>query len=414
MDNPNIKYLDSTTDEEDSTFSNVIIILVVIAALWFVFGPSREKFSDNTSGMEMPISNDFKSVTSPDGMMAGSKSNSMAEITNSPSQYDRNQDLASNDTTTTADMTPDVRSLTAMNQISKADAKGMSCNMLGINPNKLSNYKKKFYSMYKHQIECPKNCGLGPVGTRDCYFDRLGMKKCGLDGDDAECGGIFTSKYNNPDVFALGYLALDKNNERPCVTCTAKPSYNNLNRADIAEDVSVFDNTPLKEGFDMIEGFSKAGSGKKGDSGSKKGDSGSKKGDSGSKKGKQHFGMVENFDMDAYDNLPEETKEADAQRMDKKNISDANVSNYVDFENNVYLNSIGETPVDKMAEIRTSECKSGTCGLQSYGKSIANVYDKLLDTPAYTNRASCDPNAITGVLEDASYASGYADYNWSN
>jgi hypothetical protein len=379
MDNPNIKYLDSTTEQEDSTFSNIIIILVVIAALWFVFGPSREKFSDNTSGMEMPLSNDFKSVTSPDGMMAGSKSNSMAEITNSPSQYDRNQDLASNDTTTTADMTPDVRSLTAMNEISKADAKGMSCNMLGINPNKLSNYKKKFYSMYKHQIECPKNCGLGPVGTRDCYFDRLGMKKCGLDGDDAECGGVFTSKYNNPDVFALGYLALDKNNERPCVTCTSKSSYNNLNRADIAENVTVFDNTPLKEGFNMVEGFGPSKS-----------------------------------EIDMYDNLPEETKAADAQRMDKKNISDANVSNFVDFENNVYLNSIGETPVDKMAEIRTSECKSGTCGLQSYGKSIANVYDKLLDTPAYTNRASCDPNAITGVLEDASYASGYANYNWSN
>ena len=109
-----------------------------------------------------------------------------------------------------------------------------------------------------------------------------------------------------------------------------------------------------------------------------------------------------------YDDLPASTQEADAKRLFQQNVSNANVSNYVDFENNVMLNSTGgETQVDKLAEIRT--CVSGTCGLSSYGKSIANVYDKLLDTPAYTNRASCDPNAITGVLEDASMSSGYAN-----
>ena len=72
------------------------------------------------------------------------------------------------------------------------------------------------------------------------------------------------------------------------------------------------------------------------------------------------------------------------------------------------LNSTGgETQVDKIAEIRT--CISGTCDLGSYGKSIGSVYDKLLETPAYTNRASCNPNSITGVLEDASASSGYAN-----
>ncbi len=386
MDIQNMKYLDSTQEEKDSTFSNIIIILVVIGALWIIFGQRKEKFEDNQNGMEMPLMSKNNSVVSPDGMMRQvSNSDLMAEISDATSQYDRNASVLSKaqrkaESQIPADMTPDVRSLKAMNAISQADSKGMSCNMLGINPNKLSKYKKKFYSMYKHQVECPKNCGLGPVGTRDCYFDRLGMKKCGMDEDDASCGGIFTTKYNNPDVFALGYLALDNNNERPCVTCTTKPSYNNLNRADIAEDVSVFDNTPLKEGFDMIEGFNNTSKNLK----------------------------------ESYDNLPESTKKADSKRLDQKNYTNANVSNFVDFENNVYLNSIGETPVDKMAEIRTSQCASGTCGLQSYGKSIANVYDKLLDTPAYTNRASCDPNAITGLLEDASYASGYANYNWSN
>jgi hypothetical protein len=72
------------------------------------------------------------------------------------------------------------------------------------------------------------------------------------------------------------------------------------------------------------------------------------------------------------------------------------------------LNSTsGETQVDKLAEIRT--CVSGTCGLSSYGQNIASVYNKLLETPAYTNRASCDPNAITGILEDATMSSGYAN-----
>lgn len=377
----NMTYLDSTTEESDSTLSNIIIILVVIGALWLVFGNTKEKFSDNQNGMKMPLMPESNNVLSPDGMMGSNANrNLMAEITDASPQYTRNPSVLTPaqqrvESETPADMTPDERSLVAMNAISQADSKGMSCNMLGINPKKLSKYKKKFYSMYKHQIECPKNCGLGPVGTRDCYFDRLGMKKCGIDEDDQACGGIFTSKYNNPDVFALGYLALDNNNSRPCATCTFKPSDNNLNRADIAEDVTVFDNTPLKEGFNMIEGFNK---------------------------------------VESYDNLPESTRQEDEKRMFQKKYTNANVSNFVDFENNVYQNSIGETSVDKLAEIRSGSCASGTCGLQSYGKSIANVFDKLLDTPAYTNRASCDPNAITGILEDASSASGFANYNWSN
>jgi hypothetical protein len=388
MDNQNTKYLDSHVEEDDSIFSNIIIILIVIGALWLIFGFGKEKFTSNQSGMEMPLISNPKSVVSPDGMMGvNSNKDLMAELTNASPQYTRNPSVLSKaqqriESDNPADMTPDVRSLVEMNAISQADSKGMSCNLLGINPKKLSKYKKKFYSMYKHQIECPKNCGLGPVGTRDCYFDRLGMKKCGMDGDDKSCGGIFTTQYNNPDVFALGYLALDNNNSRPCATCTFKSSGNNLNRSDIAEDVSVFDNTPLKEGFDMIEGFKVYDN--------------------------------KNAQMESYDNLPESTKVADEKRMFQKNYTNANVSNFVDFENNVYQNSIGETQVDKLAEIRSGACASGTCGLQSYGKSIANVYDKLLDTPAYTNRASCDPNAITGLLEDASSASGYANYNWSN
>ena len=59
-----------------------------------------------------------------------------------------------------------------------------------------------------------------------------------------------------------------------------------------------------------------------------------------------------------------------------------------------------------MAEIRT--CQTGTCGLKSYGTSIANVYDKLLNTPFYTNKKSCNPDAITGILDDAAFSDDYA------
>ncbi len=398
--------LQNTKSNEDSTITNIILIVIVVGALWYLFGPSRESFQDEKQN----------SSVSPDGMMGRyNPGNIMATLTNASDQYDSNASVSSNslENTNPANMTPDERSLVAMNEISKADSKGMSCNLLGINPEKLSSYKKKFYSLYKHQIECPKNCGLGPVGTRDCYMDRLGMKKCGMNDDDEACGGVFTTQYNNPDVFALGYLALDNNNSKPCATCTFQPSGNNLNRSDIAEDVSVFDSSPLK-GYGgstssnvlggILEGFGPTDrSGKSGKKPNQQTKTKSKPGKKSVNK-KEKFGMI----MENYADLPDDVKATDAKIAAQKNVTEANVSNFVDFENNVYQNSIGETPVDKMAEIRT--CVSGTCGLRSYGKSIANVYDKLLDTPAYTNRGSCDPNFINGILEDASIADNYANY----
>jgi len=373
--------------KDNSTFLNIIIILAILFVIWFFINKNNKDPFDDVMEQEMK----YKNFVSNNGMMGpAASSNLMAELSNSKQFTDSyesvltpRQEIA--DSTNTSLMTPDERSLAAMNKISQEDSKGTSCNLLGINPSKLSNYKKKFYSMYKHQIECPKNCDLSTYGDQDCYMNKLGMKKCGMTKDDSACGDIFTYDYNNPDVFALGYLAVDNNNAKPCVTCTFDKSGNLLNRSSIAEDVTVFNNSPLppynplasETKSEMIEGFSNK---------------------------KEGFRMLEQN----YDDLPASTQEADAKRLFQQNVSNANVSNYVDFENNVMLNSTGgETQVDKLAEIRT--CVSGTCGLSSYGKSIANVYDKLLDTPAYTNRASCDPNAITGVLEDASMSSGYAN-----
>ncbi len=402
MDLPNVTP-NVTSSKSDDTTTNIVIVVIVIAVLWYLFGHRMEFFSENE--MQLEIDSKSNSVVSPDGMMGSAASaNLRPELTSAKNYIDANASIdstgigmnASSSMVPQAEnpvfMTPADRSLAAMNQISQKDAKGTGCNLLGINPNKLSNYKKKFYSMYKHQIECPKNCGLNEVGTRDCYMDRLGMKKCGMDQNDAACGGIFTYDYNNPDVFALGYLALDNNNAKPCATCTFQPSGNNLNRSSIAEDVTVFDSAPLppynpynsmgsETKSEMKEGFKSMRS-----------------------QSRENFRMIK----ENYEDLPEATRQADAQRMSQQNISNANVSNYVDFENNVYLNSTGgETQVDKLAEIRT--CKSGTCGLSSYGKSIADVYNKLLDTPAYTSRTSCNPNYITGVLEDASMSSDFAN-----
>ena len=209
----------------------------------------------------------------------------------------------------------------------------------------MNNYKKKFYSMYSHQIECPKKCELAANGKKICGS-----------GSDSDCKNIYNSECDNPDVFALNYLALDNNNKKSCVTCNYKPTMNKLNRGYLQDSAILSD---------------------------------------------------ESNDMDLYNNLPNDVKMADQERLNKMNVSESNVSNYVNFESNVYQNSIGETPVDKMAEIRT--CTNGTCDLKSYGNTIANAYDKLIATPTYTNKKSCDPYQLTGILEDQSSTDNYAN-----
>ncbi len=391
-----------------SIFLNVIIILVVIAIIWYFCGCNSETFSVSTN-------ENTTSVVSPDGMMGvNSGKNLMAELTDTKSYTDANSSVLDKaqqilDKINPTLMTPDDRSLYEMNKVARKNSKGTGCNLLGIDPSKLSSYKKKFYNMYKHQVQCPSNCNLSATGNQDCYMSKLGMKKCGLDAGDDNCGGIFTSNYNNPDVFALGYLALDNNNAKPCVTCTFKPSGNNLDRSDINTDVSVFNSTPLPP-FNPEDPTEYSGS----NSNSKSTKEGfaacpyytgkPSKAQQIAAQAKESFKMIK----ENYEDLSPETKAADESRLFKQNVSNANVSNYVDFENNTMLNSTsGETQVDKLAEMRT--CVSGTCGLTSYGKNIGSVFDKLLETPAYTNRASCDPNMITGVLENSAMASYYGN-----
>lgn len=392
-------YTRTSNSKSSSIFINIIIILVIVGIIWLLFGTNSETFSTNTTNSN--------NVLSPNGMMGiNAGKNLMAELSDVKGYTDSNASVLTNaqkimEKSNPTLMTPDERSLYEMNKVARKNSKGTGCNLLGIDPSKLSNYKKKYYNMYKHQIQCPSNCNLSQSGEQDCYMSKLGMKKCGLDSSDDNCGGIFTSNYNNPDVFALGYLALDNNNAKPCVTCTFKPSGNNLDRSDINPELSVFNSSPLppynpENPTEYKEGFSSVAcpyyTGKP------------SKAQIIAQQAKESFAMIK----ENYNDLSPETIAADEARLFKQNVSNANVSNYVDFENNTMLNSTsGETQVDKLAEIRT--CVSGTCGLTSYGKNISNVFDKLLETPAYTNRASCDPNMITGVLEDSAMASQFSN-----
>jgi hypothetical protein len=235
-----------------------------------------------------------------------------------------------------------------MNNVGLLDSEPVSCNMLGVNSASMDSYKKKFYSMYAHQIQCPSKCGMKANGmSKGCGMG----SKCGLGKD---CSNVNTDT-SIPDTFALNYLALDNANKKPCVTCNFKPNSNNpLNR-------------------EWME--------------------------------KQN---------PSYDGLPEDVKIADEARLKKMNLIDANVSNYANFKNNVYQDSIGESAPDRINEIRTCQDANGTCKLSDYGTSIASAYDKLTANPAYTSRNNCDSYQLTGILEDAAPTDMYANINQSN
>jgi len=266
-----------------------------------------------------------------------------------------------------SDLTGGDRSLLLMNENARQRPKNYSCNLLGLNSNDMDDFKKNFYGMYAHQIECPKNC----------YMNRFGMKKCDLE-SDKDCNGVFTTDYNNPDVYALNYMALLNNNEKPCVTCTEKPTLSLKDSTQLRQTMFASDETSphLSEA-----GLSSVGT---------------------------RQNSEEKFEM-----LPNRMEMEDRERLQKMKVTNANLSNYVNFEDNVNLNSIGETQVDKLAQFRSS-CATGTCGLKDFGKSIKNVYDNLLSTPAYKERKACDPYQLTGINENLPLGDEYATYNKYN
>lgn len=238
--------------------------------------------------------------------------------------------------------TPDVKSLELMNQAGMLNGEKISCNMLGIDTSNMNEYKKNYYSMYAHQIECPAKCGLKSNGM---------SKGCGM-GSKCRCKNTCSNLINTdtsiPDTFALNYLALDNANKKSCVTCNFKPNSinsNNLNREWMEPN---------------------------------------------------------------YNDLPNDVKNIDSERLNKKKLIDSNVSNYVNFENNTNQNSIGDTQVDKINEIRSCINNNGTCNFSDYGNKISEVYDKLLSNPSYSNRNNCNSYQLTGILENSAYTDSFS------
>ena len=369
---------------KENTFWNWFLILVVIIIIWYIFFKNKENFS-NASKFKSEEDRKMKIIQKIDNVSKAMGDTQYTDYANVPntqfSQYDmkpinsNNKDdneenevighyipqdqmyplLNKTKPQVSVDMKVQSRqdklnnanktangSTKSMNQIGFLDGEKVACNMLGVNSATMDDYKKKFYSMYAHQIECPAKCGLKADGmSKGCGMGT----KCGIGND---CSNINTPT-SIPDTFALNYLALDNANKKPCVSCNYKPTGNQLNREWMEKTTS------------------------------------------------------------SYDKLPEDVKIADESRLKKLNLIDANTSNYANFKDNVYQDSIGESAPDRINEIRTCQDAYGTCKLSDYGTSISKAYDKLMANPAYTSRNNCDPYQLTGVLEDASATDMYAN-----
>lgn len=381
---------ESKTNE--NTFWNWVLILIAIAIIWVIFFKNKENFSNSnklnklnksktrteatdrkiiqkinnvskvmgdsqyTDYAQVPSTNLSQYAMAPLDSQTNNadyESGSLGHKVPADSMYpllNQTKPQSSKDMSVRFDKTNNVNNANKtadgstkwMNQIGFLDGEKVACNMLGVNSASMDDYKKKFYTMYAHQIECPAKCGLKADGmSKGCGMGT----KCGL---GVDCANVNTPT-SIPDTFALNYLALDNANKKPCVTCNFKPKGNQLNR-EWMEEVSP-----------------------------------------------------------SYDGLPEDVRIADEARLKKSNLIDANASNYANFKDNVYQDSIGESAPDKINEIRTCQDAYGTCKLSDYGNTIAKAYDKLMANPAYTSRNDCDPYQLTGVLEDAASTDMYAN-----
>jgi hypothetical protein len=192
-----------------------------------------------------------------------------------------------------------------------------ACNMNEQQKELVDDYKKKYFKMYRHQIECPKDCQLS------------NLRRCNLS-ENNDCQGIFTNEYNNPDVFSLGYLALDNNNNKSCVSCTSNDDRQTKN---------------------MIN-------------------------------------QNENSNVD----------EEDEVKINERRLNNRN--KFADFNDYIDRNGVMETSVDKIAELRT--CTTGTCGLNSYGKKVSDVYNNLLSTTYTEEKNQCNYGPVEGVNDSNS------------
>lgn len=264
------------------------------------------------------------------------------------------------------ELTADDRTIALMNQIdSNKNINDVACNLSNTlseeDKDMLADYKNKYYNMYAHQISCANSNGkLSGCGKR-CYANGMSPVKC----TTQSCNDSMNELNDSADFVSLNQLILEKNNSRPCSTCTQGPM---LSRAvgvqNILDKVSDFDN--VSRSFMNSQVLSK-----------------------------QPSGIQENFQ-----NVDEELKAKDKELSKKKKVSFANVNNYANFNNYVNQNGILETSVDKLAEIRSDVTNNATCGLNKYGQTIAQVYDNLMSNTYMEYKKSCDVNKITGITDN--------------
>ena len=168
---------------------------------------------------------------------------------------------------------------------------------------------------------------------------------------------------NSADFVSLNQLILEKNNARPCSTCTQGPiSSRAIGVQNILDQVTDFDN--VSADFMDSQVLSQP----------------------------QVSGMRE-----AFNNLNKDLQNKDRELTQKKKVSFANVNNFANFNNYVNQNGVLETSVDKLAEIRSDVTNNDTCGLNQYGQTISQVYDNLMKNPYMEYTKSCDISKITGV-----------------
>jgi hypothetical protein len=267
------------------------------------------------------------------------------------------------------ELTADDRTIALMNQVDdNKDINDVACNLSNSlsesDKDMISSYKNKYYNMYAHQINCSNGSGnLTGCGKR-CYANAMSPSKC----NDQTCYNSMDELNNGPDFVSLNQLILEKNNSRPCSTCTQGQ---NLSRAvgvqNILDQVSDMDNVSKSFMDSQVMGQNGVS------------------------------GTQENFT-----NLSRELMNKDTELAKKKKVSFANVNNFANFNNYIAQNGVLETSVDKMAEIRSNVTNNATCELNKYGQSISEVYDNLMKNPYMQYKKSCDTAKITGIMDDNS------------
>lgn len=244
-------------------------------------------------------------------------------------------------------LTADDRTLYEMNKIdSNKNINDVACNLQNSltdeDKEMIKNYKKQYYNMYSHQIECKNTKG-------------------NLSGCAKQCSNPKIDDNNMADYVSLNKLILDKNNKKSCSTCTQKPI---LSRAvgvqSILDQVTNMDNVSKSFMDSQDIGYSKQ----------------------------------------TFNNLSRELLEKDKELLEKKKITFDNVNNFANFNNYVAQNGVLETSVDKMAEIRSDVTSSATCQLNKYGQTISEIYDNMMANPYMDYKKSCNNSKINGISEN--------------